>query len=94
MSRSPAIVALTMMLALAVASFAANQARAEDKDKDASAKPARVAPRVIYQSGSCHNFGYVWPGFSFPMPVAWDPQRTVPAWICMHDFTLAPHDWP
>lgn len=87
MSRSPAIVALTMMLA-----FAVTPARAEDKD--AAAKPEHVAPRVIYQSGSCHNFGYVRPGISFPMPVAWDPQRTVTAWICMHDFTLVPHDWP
>jgi hypothetical protein len=95
MPRSPAIFALTVLLALVVAPFALTQAKAKAEDSDASsAKPRHAAQRVIYQSGSCHNFGYAWPGISFPMPVAWAPQRTVTAWICMRDFQLAPHDWP
>ncbi len=92
MPRSPGMLALAIALALVASPFAISKAKAEDKD--ASAKPVHVAPRVIYQSGSCHNFGYKWPGFSFPMPVAWAPDRTVTAWICTHDFKLAPHDWP
>lgn len=92
MARSPGMLALAIALALAASPLTMSKAKAEDKD--ASAKPVHVAPRIIYQGGSCHNFGYAWPGFSFPMPVAWAPEKTVTAWICTHNFKLAPHDWP
>jgi hypothetical protein len=85
---------LALAIALALAASPLTMSKAKAEDKDASAKPVHVAPRIIYQGGSCHNFGYAWPGFSFPMPVAWAPEKTVTAWICTHNFKLAPHDWP
>jgi hypothetical protein len=90
--RQPLARQLSAILALAITlGFAAmTQARAEDSDNAPKPQPF---PKRIFQGGSCHNYGYDWPGFAFTI-FDDNPRKPVRAWICTREFTLAPHDWP
>ncbi|HEX4407825.1 MAG TPA: hypothetical protein VH206_03530 [Xanthobacteraceae bacterium] len=85
---SSALFALAITLGLAMSSVAAKA-----EDSDSTGPKSHPFPKRIYQGGSCENYGYTWPGISLTI---FDdhPRKPVRAWICMREFTLAPHDWP
>jgi hypothetical protein len=79
--------------AIAIGLALSATAQAKDDDSDNTGPKPMPFPKRIYQGGSCHNYGYAWPGISFTI-FDDNPKKPVRAWICMREFTLAPHDWP